>query len=204
MSEQAAEEPLIKKTADRPSLHGRPWQWVSYDDPAWPLEPWEAMNDEDLADAAVRWAVGYLRATIENMTILRAAHLVEQAAPRVVSDIAAEARTRNYSWGRIAEEFEVGRTAAQKRFGGWPGPGRAKQLEDQYQWMCDYLRAADQSTDTHAYADWEYAIETRRNCIQRRRGHYSDPLDTVHKVVRRQRKRRSQDEDLGTAERQTE
>ncbi|MEU4032563.1 hypothetical protein [Streptomyces collinus] len=146
------------------------------------------MDHEDLADAAIRFAIRYLSGSTEGMSICEAAALVEDAAKRVAGDVVAEARTQRYSWGRIAAQFKVGRTAVQKRFGRWPTPERAQVLEDQYVRMGDYLRGADRSPDL--YAQDEYAAreirevrKTRDRCIRRRRGHVINPLDRFHKVV---------------------
>ncbi|MFF4098255.1 hypothetical protein [Streptomyces sp. NPDC001903] len=196
MDEVPGENSLINKTARYSFDPGRPWPWVSYDDPAWPLEPWIAMNEEDLADAAVRFGIWYLRGGMEGMTTLRAAALFEDAVRRVVGDVVAEARTQRYSWGRIALCFRVGRTAVQKRFGRHPEPSRAQSLEDQYRWMSEYLYAADRDAQS-AYPDRAEVAATRERCIRRRRGHVLDPLDGLHKVL--PRKRRSSTGERGTA-----
>ncbi|WP_369169454.1 hypothetical protein AB5J49_16865 [Streptomyces sp. R28] len=159
----------------------RPWPWVSFDDPAWPLEPWDVMNDEDLADAAVRFAIFYLSGSVQNMTKLRATALVEEAVKRVTADVVAEARTQRYSWGRIAAAFGVGRTAVQKRFGKWPTLDRTRTLEDQYERMGWYLESAALNPGEYEYE--EEARTTRSRCIRRRRGHAVDPLDRFHKTV---------------------
>ncbi|MFF4653148.1 hypothetical protein [Streptomyces sp. NPDC001380] len=197
MSEVAGKDSLINKTAKARFDPDKPWPWVSYDDPAWPLEPWVVMNDEDLADAAVRFAIRYLRDGVEGMTALRATALVEDAVRRVVGDVVAEARTRRYSWGRIAHEFEVGRTAAQKRFGKHPDTSRSMTLEEQYQWMGEYLYAAEHDS-RDAYPDQDAVKITRARCIRRRRGHILDPLDALHKVVQRKRSLKKSDEPSGS------
>ena len=161
----------------------RPWPWVSFDDPAWPLEPWEVMDDEDLADAAVRFAISYLSGSVQNMTKLKATALVEEAVKRVTADVVAEARTQRYSWGRIAAAFGVGRTAVQKRFGKWPTLERTMELEDQYERMGWYVESALE------YEYKEEARTTRSRCIRRRRGHAIDPLDRFHKTMPRQPRR---------------
>ncbi|EDY62049.2 hypothetical protein ACH46N_23705 [Streptomyces pristinaespiralis] len=145
------------------------------------------MNEEDLADAAVRFGIWYLRGGIEGMTTLRATSLFEDAVRRVVPDVVAEARTRRYSWGRIAQCFGVGRTAAQKRFGQHPDALRAQALEDQYRWMAEYLYAAERDARS-AYPDTAEVAATRERCIRRRRGHVLDPLDSLPKVVSRKRR----------------
>lgn len=178
---------MIDETPDTTFDPGRPWPWVSYDDPAWPLEPWIVTDDEDLADAAVRLSIWYLRGTVEGMTTLRAAALVDGAVRRIVADVVAESRTRRFSWGRIAQCFEVGRTAAQKRFGKHPDAARAGTLEEQYRRMSDYLYSADRDT-SDAYPDAVDVATTRARCIRRRRGHVIDPLDTFPKVVSRRRR----------------
>ncbi|MEU6318220.1 hypothetical protein [Streptomyces sp. NPDC047009] len=145
------------------------------------------MDDEDLADAAVRFAISYLSGSVQNMTVLRATALIEEAVKRVTADVVAEARTQRYSWGRIAAAFGVGRTAAQKRFGRWPTLERTRTLEDQYERMGDYLQSAALNP-----GEWEYEDEartTRRRCIRRRRGHPTDPLDRFHKTVPPQQQR---------------
>lgn len=159
----------------------RPWPWVSCDDPAWTLTPWPACNDEDLAEAATRVAIDLLRMT-EGITTLQAAALVEDAVRRVVADVVAESRTRRLSWGRIAQQLGVGRTAAQKRFGKWPDASRADALENQYELMGWYLHEADRG-ERRDYPHRNEVRETRARCIRRRRGHALDPLDTFHKVV---------------------
>lgn len=184
MGEVPGENSLIAKTAKTTFDPSRPWPWVSYDDPAWPLEPWIAMNEEDLADAAVRFGIWYLRGGMEGMTTLRAASLFEDAVRRVVPDVVAEARTRRYSWGRIAEAFQVGRTAVQKRFGKHPEADRAQALENQYRWMSEYLYAADRDAQS-AYPDRAEVAATRERCIRRRRGHVLDPLDSLPKGLPR-------------------
>ncbi|ALC28707.1 hypothetical protein [Streptomyces sp. CFMR 7] len=145
------------------------------------------MSDEDLADAAVRFAIRYLNGSTEGMSVCKAAALVEGAAKRVAADVVAEARTQRYSWGRIAAQFGVGRTAVQKRFGRWPSRERAQDLEDQYVRMGYFLKGAESRP---AAKDDEYMSllvqevrETRGRCIRRRRGHVLDPLDRFHKVV---------------------
>ncbi|MGA6158828.1 hypothetical protein ACPEIC_36395 [Stenotrophomonas sp. NPDC087984] len=181
MSPEAAENSLIDKTPKSTFSPDRPWPWVSYEDPAWPLEPWEVMDDEDLADAAVRFAIFYLSGSVQNMTTLQATALVEAAVKRVTADVVAEARTQRYSWGRIAARFGVGRTAVQKRFGKWPTAERTRTLEDQYARMGHYLESAAMNPGTYEYE--EEARETRRRCIRRRRGHVMDPLDRLHKTM---------------------
>jgi hypothetical protein len=149
------------------------------------------MNDEDLADAAVRFAIRILSGSVEGMSVCQAAALVENAAKRVAADVVAEARTQRYSWGRIAAQFGVGRTAVQKRFGRGPSPERARTLEDQYVRMGHFLKSAELGPDVN---DDEYmarviqdARETRSRCIRRRRGHVINPLDRFHKVVKSRR-----------------
>ncbi len=164
----------------------RPWPWVSYEDPAFPLEPWEAMDDGDLADAAVRFAILYLSRSVEGMTTLRAAALVESAAVRVTADVVAEARTKRFSWGRIGAAFGVGRTAVQKRFGRWPTPDRMRMLESQYEGMLSYLQSA--AMNPGSYEHEEEAQATRSLCLRRRRGYPTDPLDTYHKTVASERR----------------
>ncbi|MFD5097885.1 hypothetical protein [Streptomyces albidochromogenes] len=181
MTEEAAENSLINNTAKYTFDPERPWLWVSYDDPAWPFEPWDLMDDEDLADAAARFAIWYLKGSTESMTILKAAALVEDAAKRVAADVVAEARTQKYSWGRIAAAFGVGRTAAQKRFGKGPKPDRALVLEDQYIRMGHFLQNAKMNPGMYEYE--EEARETRSRCIRRRRGHVISPLDSFRKVM---------------------
>ncbi|MFF7641787.1 hypothetical protein [Streptomyces canus] len=184
--------PAKKKAAAESEKHSfvsvRPWPWVSYEDPAWTSEPWDVMDDEDLADAAVRFAIRYLSRAVADMKICRAASLVEEAARRVASDVVAEARTQRYSWGRIARQFDVGRTAVQKRFGKWPTPERARTLEDQFVRMGHYLRSAE--LNAGQYKDEEEVRETHNRCIRRRRGHVINSHDLRHKVLPRQRKPR--------------
>jgi hypothetical protein len=139
------------------------------------------MNDEDLADAAVRFAIFYLSGSMQNMTTLRAAALIEEATKRVTADVVAEARTQRYSWGRIAAAFGVGRTAVQKRFGKWPSQERSRTLEDQYERMGWYLKSATMNPGEYEYE--EEARATRSRCIRRRRGHVIDPLDSFHKTA---------------------
>ncbi|WP_030870999.1 hypothetical protein [Streptomyces sp. NRRL F-2747] len=155
------------------------------------------MNEEDLADAAVRFGIWYLRGGMEGMTTLRAAALFEDAVRRVVGDVVAEARTQRYSWGRIAQCFGVGRTAVQKRFGKHPEPQRAQSLEDQYRWMSEYLYAADRDARS-AYPDKAEVAATRERCIRRRRGHVLDPLDSLHKVLARKRRSSVGENEIGT------
>ncbi|MFD0001629.1 hypothetical protein ACFVJ4_04290 [Streptomyces sp. NPDC127178] len=171
------EKVLINKVARYTFTPDRPWPWVSFEDPAWPLEPWEVMDDEDLADAAIRFAILHLSGSVQNMTMLRATALVEEAVKRVTADVVAEARTQRYSWGRIAAAFGVGRTAVHKRFGKWPTIERIQQLEDQYERMGWYLESKLE------YEYKEEARATRSRCIRRRRGHATDPLDRFHKTV---------------------
>lgn len=178
---QPGEKTLIDKAPKYTFSSDRPWPWVSFDDPVWPLEPWEVMDDEDLADAAVRFAIFYLSGSVQNMTMLRATALVEEAVKRVTADVVAEARTQRYSWGRIAAAFSVGRTAVQKRFGRWPTLERTKALEDQYDRMCWYLESATKNPGEYEYE--EEARATRSRCVRRRRGHPIDPLDGFHKTV---------------------
>ncbi|MEU8573868.1 hypothetical protein [Streptomyces asoensis] len=187
MDERSAENSLIDNSGTAYYNPDRPWPWVSYDDPAWPLDPWIVSNHEDLADAAVRLAVWYLHVHVEGVSMLRAAALCEDAMGRVVADVVAEARTRRFSWGRIAEHFGVGRTAAQKRFGKHPRADRAQELEQQYRMLSEYLYAAERDSPA-AYPDQEEARITRARCIRRRRGRYQDPLDQVPKVVVRRRR----------------
>jgi CO/xanthine dehydrogenase Mo-binding subunit len=141
------------------------------------------MSDEDLADAAVRFAIRYLVHSGGNLKIAKAAALVEEAAKRVAADVVAEARTQRYSWGRIAQHFGVGRTAVQKRFGAWPTAERAQALEDQYLRMGHYLKSAELNPGT--YENEDEVRETRSRCIRRRRGHALDPIDQLHKVLPR-------------------
>nr|WSW68273.1 hypothetical protein OG461_19855 [Streptomyces sp. NBC_00995] len=186
MNERPAENSLIDNSPATTFSPDRPWPWVSYDDPAWSMDPWAVSNDEDLADAAVRFGIWYLQHSVENMPALRASALFEQAVPRVVADVVAEARTRRFSWGRIAQSFGVGRTAVQKRFGKHPQSDRARALENQYRWMSDYLYAAERDTPS-AYPDKDLVAATRERCIRRRRGQHLDPLDTLPKVSKRRR-----------------
>ncbi|MGW6945604.1 hypothetical protein [Streptomyces xanthophaeus] len=172
---------MIEYTRNATFDPNRPWPWVSYDDPAFPIEPWEVTNDEDLADAAVRFAIFYLRGSVQNMTTLRATALVEEAAKRVTADVVAEARTQRYSWGRIGAAFGVGRTAAHKRFSKWPTLERTRALEGQYEGMGHYLQSAALNPGEYEYE--EEARATRSRCIRRRRGHAIDPLDDFHKTV---------------------
>ncbi|MFF0729270.1 hypothetical protein [Streptomyces sp. NPDC004134] len=187
MSDLPGEDSLISKKCNAPSYSpNRPWPWVSYDDPAWPFDPWDVMDDADLGDAAVRLAIANLRWSVEGMTALRATALVEQAIGRITADVVAEARTRRYSWGRIGEAFSVGRTAAQKRFGRSPSSDRITRIEDQYQRLKDYLHSAEHGVhdDEELEAD---ARETHERCVKRRRGNFLDPLDTLPKVLPRSR-----------------
>ncbi|MET9686151.1 hypothetical protein [Streptomyces coeruleorubidus] len=189
--------PAEKNSAAEPEKRrydpaGRPWPWVSFEDPAWNSEPWEVTTDEDLADAAVRFAIRYLHETVGDMKICRAAALVEEAAKRVSGDVVAEARTQRYSWGRIARQFGVGRTAVQKRFGKWPTPERARTLEDQYARMCQYLRSA--RLRPGQYEDEAAVRETRDRCNRRRRGYAINSHDLRHKVLPRRRKKPEPDQ----------
>ncbi|MFC9192373.1 hypothetical protein [Streptomyces cyaneofuscatus] len=151
------------------------------------------MDHKDLADAAVRFAIRYLSGSTEGMSVCEAAALVEGAAKRVAADVVAEARTQRYSWGRIAAQFGVGRTAVQKRFGRWPSPERAHSLEDQYVRMGHFLKSAELNPSMN---DDDYmrrlileTRETRNRCIRRRRGHVLNPLDRSHKVVASRRRK---------------
>ncbi|MFF5799783.1 hypothetical protein [Streptomyces albogriseolus] len=186
MSLGPAQKPVVAEWGNNPFNPSRPWPWVSYEDPAWASAPWEVVPDEDLADAAVRFAIRHLAESAADMKICRAAALVEEAARRVAGDVVAEARTQRYSWGRIARQFGVGRTAVQKRFGKWPTRERAEALEDQYVRMGHYLRAAKVNPGT--YEDEEEARETRERCNHRRRGHVINSSDLRHKVLPRRRK----------------
>ncbi|MFI8444649.1 hypothetical protein ACIGKG_28860 [Streptomyces rochei] len=187
MNSEAAENSSVEKSPKCTFDPDRPWPWVSYEDPAWHLEAWEVMDHEDLADAAVRFAIRYLSGSTEGMSLCEAAAQVEGAAKRVVADVVAEARTQRYSWGRIAAHFGVGRTAVQKRFGKWPSPERVETLEDQYVRMGYFLTSAESNPDTHedeyTARDIQDVRETRSRCIRRRRGHVINPLDRFHKVV---------------------
>lgn len=187
MGNLAGENSSADSSAEYNFAASRPWPWVSYDDPAWPLDPWILMDDEDLADAAVRLGIWYLQRSVQEMTMLRAAALYEDAVGRVVADVVAESRTRSFSWGRIAECFGVGRTAVQKRFGKHPDEARSQTLEQQYRWMSDYLYAAERDVPD-AYPDRNEVVDTRARVINRRRGRFHDPLDQVPKVVTRQRR----------------
>ncbi|GAA2647805.1 hypothetical protein [Streptomyces vastus] len=195
MSPEAAENSSVSQPPKYTFDPARPWPWVSYEDPAWPLEPWDVMDHEDLADATVRFAIRLLSGSTEGMSVCEAAALVEDAAKRVAADVVAEARTQRYSWGRIAAQFGVGRTAVQKRFGRWPSPERARTLEDQYVRMGHFLKGAelnpDMNEDEYMARVIQEARETRSRCIRRRRGHVINPLDRFHKVVT---SRRGQDQ----------
>ncbi|WP_043226182.1 hypothetical protein [Streptomyces sp. NRRL F-5193] len=154
------------------------------------------MDDEDLADCAVRLAVSYLRVMAGDMPTVQAAALVEDASKRVLADVVAEARTLGYSWGRIAKALGVQRTAAQKRFGKVPTPARIHVLEDQYVRMGDYLKSEEKRSDRSAYETevLDEVRETRKRCLRRRRGHVIDPLDRFKKVVTRTRKAEQSDD----------
>ncbi|WP_329292460.1 hypothetical protein [Streptomyces pseudovenezuelae] len=186
MTQDAVENSLLTGPPKTPFDPAKPWPWVSYQDPAWAEEPWEVMSDEDLADAAVRFAIRYLVHSGGNLKIAKAAALVEEAAKRVAADVVAEARTQRYSWGRIAQHFGVGRTAVQKRFGAWPTAERAQALEDQYLRMGHYLKSAELNPGT--YENEDEVRETRSRCIRRRRGYALDPIDQLHKVLPRRRR----------------
>ncbi|MFF7471089.1 hypothetical protein [Streptomyces sp. NPDC008092] len=186
MTQEAVENSSLAEPPKTPFEPAKPWPWVSYEDPAWAEEPWEVMSDEDLADAAVRFAIRYIVGGGDFRTV-EAAALVEDAAKRVAADVVAEARTQRYSWGRIAQPFGVGRTAVQKRFGAWPTPERARALEDQYLRMGDYLRSAELNPGT--YDNEDEVRETRSRCIRRRRGYALDPFDQLHKVLPRRRRK---------------
>ncbi|MGV9557190.1 hypothetical protein [Streptomyces sp. NPDC003522] len=187
MSPVAGENSSVSKPPTTTFDPARPWPWVSYEDPAWPLEPWDVADHEDLADAAARFAIRILSGSTEGMSVCEAAALVEEAAKRVAADVVAEARTQRYSWGRIAQQFGVGRTAVQKRFGRWPTEERAQTLEDQYVRMGLFLKGtelnSEWSEDEYAASVVRDAKETRSRCIRRRRGHVINPLDRLHKVV---------------------
>ncbi|MFB7195563.1 hypothetical protein [Streptomyces sp. NPDC056240] len=189
MSPEAGENSSVRNSPNTTFDPARPWPWVSYEDPAWPHEPWEVMDHEDLADAAVRFAIRLLSVSTEGMSVCEAAALVEGAAKRVAGDVVAEARTQRYSWGRIAAAFGVGRTAVQKRFGRWPNQERVLTLEDQYVRMGDFVKSAElypnPDEDEYEARVAQDARETRRRCIRRRRGHVINPLDRFHKVVSR-------------------
>ncbi|MEU8751987.1 hypothetical protein AB0C88_15985 [Streptomyces chartreusis] len=150
------------------------------------------MDREDLADAAARFAIHILSGSTEGMSACEAAALVEEAAKRVAADVVAEARTQRYSWGRIAQQFGVGRTAVQKRFGRWPTQERAQTLEDQYVRMGHFLKSAEmnpeRSKDEYEAQVVRDAKETRSRCARRRRGHVINPLDRFHKVVTSRRR----------------
>ncbi|MEY9813398.1 hypothetical protein [Streptomyces albogriseolus] len=187
MSHVAGENSSVSKPPTTTYDPAQPWPWVSYEDPAWPHEPWDVMDHEDLADAAARFAIRLLSGSTEGMTVCEAAALVEKAAKRVAADVVAEARTQRYSWGRIAQHFGVGRTAVQKRFSRWPTQERAQTLEDQYVRMGHFLRSAELnpewSKDEYEARVIQDTQETRRRCIRRRRGHVLNPLDRLHKIV---------------------
>ncbi|MGW3477384.1 hypothetical protein ACWDMR_18390 [Streptomyces althioticus] len=193
MSPVAGENSSVNKSSNTHFDPARPWPWVSYEDPAWPHEPWDVMDDEDLADAAVRFAIRMLSGQTEGMSVCQAAALVEDAAKRVAADVVAEARTQRYSWGRIAAQFGVGRTAVQKRFGRWPSPERAQTLEDQYVRMGHFLQSAElnphMNDDEYVARVIQDTRETRSRCIRRRRGHVINPLDRFHKVAKSRRGR---------------
>jgi len=144
--------PKVDTKGYAPSVNPDAWRWISYQDRywTWPVQEIgdDYFDDEEALDkavfaVAVRASLRSLRDAFPERLLLRLVNELRQAVEDVQADIVAEARTQGVSWTRIGRSLDVGRTAAQKRYGRGLPPEREDQLELETQaaieWVTDDL-----------------------------------------------------------------
>ena len=137
-------------------------------------------DEDDLEQAiltiAVRRCLEDLQVDLPEERLLRLAHKLRHAVDTVQADLVAEARVRGIPWTRIGDALEVGRTAAQKRYGRGLPLERRDQLERETRAVLEWARDISEG---ERYEEWwgeetaDYHVQDAREfltAITARRG----------------------------------
>jgi hypothetical protein len=145
---------------------------MSYAEPCW---TWPVANagdsyfdyEDDLEQAiftvVVRQCLEDLQLYLPEERLLRLIHQLRHAVDTVQADLVAEARVRGVSWTRIGDALEVGRTAAQKRYGRGLPRERKDQLERETRAVMEWARDVSEGERDEEWWDEEIANSEVQN-----------------------------------------